>query len=190
MFFNWNRDREEKEILKVKQGDASAMRNLYEEHIGYLTAVCSRYVVNDDDVKDVLQESFIKIFSSVGRFEYRGKGSVRAWLTRVVVNESLTFLKRNVRLEEVPYPDEQLPDRAEEEEPDVASISPETVQEMVQQLPKGYRTVFNLYVFEHKSHKEIAELLGIKPDTSASQLHKAKELLTRMIKDYKMRNYG
>ena len=189
MFFNWNRDREEKEILKVKQGDASAMRNLYEEHIGCLTAVCSRYVVNEDDVKDVLQESFIRIFASVGKFEYRGKGSVRAWLTRVVVNESLGFLKKSPRLE-VAYPDSELPDRAEEEGLDVASIPPEAIQEMVQQLPKGYRTVFNLYVFEQKSHKEIAGLLGIKPDSSASQLHKAKEQLSRMIKDYKMRNYG
>ncbi len=189
MFFNWNRDREEKEILRVKQGDASAMRSLYDEHIGYLTAVCSRYVVNEDDVKDVLQESFIKIYSSVGKFEYRGKGSVRAWLTRVVVNESLSFLRKSPRLE-VPYPESELPDRADGEEPDVASVSAEAIQEMVQRFPKGYRTVFNLYVFEHKSHKEIAELLGIKPDSSASQLHKAKDLLTRMIKDYKMRNYG
>ncbi len=189
MFFNWNRDKEEKEIILVKQGDASAMRNLYQSHIGYLTAVCSRYVVNEEDVKDVLQDSFVKIFSSVDRFEYRGKGSVRAWLTRVVVNESLGFLKRNAKLE-VPYPEEELPDRIEEGEPDAGGISPETLQEMVQRLPKGYRMVFCLYVFEQKSHKEIADLLGIKPDTSASQLHKAKGLLARMIKDYKMRNYG
>lgn len=189
MFFNWNRDREEKEILKVKQGDASAMRNLYEEHIGYLTAVCSRYVVNEDDVKDVLQESFIKIFASVGKFEYRGKGSVRAWLTRVVVNESLSFLKRSPRLEVV-YPEWELPDTVEEEAPDVVDIPPEAIQQMVQQLPKGYRTVFCLYAFEHRSHKEIADLLGIKPDSSASQLHKAKEMLSGMVKEYKMRNHG
>ncbi len=189
MFFNWNRDKEEKEISLVKQGDASAMRNLYEEHIGYLTAVCSRYVVNADDVKDVLQDSFIKIFASVDRFEYRGKGSVRAWLTRVVVNESLSFLKNSARLE-VSYPEWELPDEAEEEDPDVAEVSPEVIQQMVQRLPKGYRTVFCLYVFENRSHKEIAELLGIKPDSSASQLHKAKDMLTRMIKDYKTRNYG
>lgn len=189
MLFNWNRDREEKEILRIKQGDASAMRSLYDEHIGYLTAVCFRYVANEDDVKDVLQESFIKIFSSVGKFEYRGKGSVRAWLTRVVVNESLNFLKKSPRLE-VAYPESELPDKVDEEDSCVAEVSPDAIQEMVQQLPKGYRTVFCLYVFEHKSHKEIAELLGIKPDTSASQLHKAKDLLARMIKDYKLRNYG
>lgn len=189
MFFNWNRDKEEREILQVKHGDASAMRNLYEQHIGYLTAVCSRYVVHEEDVKDVLQDSFVKIFASVDKFEYRGKGSVRAWLTKVVVNESLSFLKRSSRLE-VSYPEWELPDKAEEESPDVEDISPGAIQEMIQKLPKGYRTVFCLYTFEHKSHKEIAELLDIKPDTSASQLHKAKDMLAKMIKDYKKRNHG
>ena len=189
MFFSWNRDKEEKEITLVKKGDASAMRSLYEQHIGYLTAVCSRYVANEDDVKDVLQESFIKIFSSIEKFEYRGKGSVKAWLTKVVVNESLAFLKRNNRIELV-YPEQELPDLPEEESPDITDISPDVIQKMVQKLPKGYRTVFCLYVFEHKSHKEIASILDIKADASASQLHKAKEMLARFINDYKMRNYG
>lgn len=184
MLFNWNRDTEEKEINQVKQGDASAMRSLYERHIGYLTAVCSRYVVHEEDVKDVLQDSFVKIFSSVNKFEYRGKGSVRAWLTKIVVNESLGFLSRNQRVE-VSYPEWELPDNAEEETPDIEAVTPEEIQRMIQKLPKGYRTVFCLYVFERKSHKEIAELLNIKPDTSASQLHKAKGMLARMIKDYR-----
>ncbi len=189
MFFSWNRDKEKENILLVKQGDASAMRSLYDQHIGYLTAVCSRYIVNEDDVKDVLQESFIKIFTSMGKFEYRGKGSVKAWLTKVVVNESLAFLKRSNRMELV-YPEQELPDLPEEEAPDITDISQDEIQKMVQQLPKGYRTVFCLYVFEHKSHKEIASLLDIKADTSASQLHKAKVMLARSINDYKMRNYG
>lgn len=189
MFFNWNSDKEEAELLLVKQGNAAAMRNLYERHIGYLTAVCSRYVVEVDDVSDVLQESFVKIFDSISGFEYRGKGSVRAWMTRVVVNESLSFLRRNVR-PEVHYPEWELPDVAEEDAPDTTDISPETIQEMIQKLPQGYRTVFCLYVFEHKSHREIADSLGIKPDTSASQFHKAKDMLRGFINDYKTRNHG
>ena len=67
MFLSWNRDKEEKEIILVKQGDVSAMKGLYEQHIGYLTAVCSRYVVNEDDVKDVLQDSFVKVFTSIAK---------------------------------------------------------------------------------------------------------------------------
>lgn len=165
------------------------MKSLYERHIGYLTAVCYRYVANEDDVKDVLQDSFVKVFSSIGSFEYRGKGSVRGWLTRIVVNESLSFLRHNNRPEQV-RPDYELPDTADEEPPDFTEITPETIQQMVQQLPKGYRTVFCLYVFEQKSHREIADLLGIKADTSASQLHRAKCMLAKMIKDYKMRSHG
>ena len=189
MFLSWNRDKEEKEIILVKQGDVSAMKGLYEQHIGYLTAVCSRYVVNEDDVKDVLQDSFVKVFTSIAKFEYRGKGSVRAWLTKVVVNESLAFLKQQRHLE-MAYPEQELPDLPEEESTDLTDIPPEAIQKMVQQLPAGYRTVFCLFVFEHKSHKEIASVLGIKTDTSASQLHKAKGLLAQMSNDYKLRNNG
>ncbi len=190
MFFRRDsRDEEEIEINLVKQGDASAMRSLYERHIGYLTAVCSRYIVDEDDVKDVLQDSFVKVFTSINKFEYRGKGSVRAWLTKVVVNESLAFLKESSRIEWV-RSDVELPEIADEDPPDVTDISPETIQEMVQKLPKGYRTVFCLFVFEHKSHKEIASLLNIRADTSASQLHKAKDMLARLINDHKMKNCG
>lgn len=188
MFLSRNRDKEEKEIILVKQGDVSAMKSLYVQHIGYLTAVCSRYVVNDDDVKDVLQDSFVKVFTSINKFEYRGKGSVRAWLTRVVVNESLAFLKQQRHME-MAYPEQELPNLPEEESTDITDVPPEAIQKMVQKLPAGYRTVFCLFVFGHKSHKEIASLLDIKADTSASQLHKAKDLLARMINDYKMRNY-
>ena len=189
MFFGRNRDEEKEEISLVKQGDISAMRSLYDRHIGYLTAVCSRYVVNEEDVKDVLQDSFVKMFTSISKFEYRGKGSVRAWLTKVVVNESLVFLRQNSRMEMV-YPEQELPDLPDEDNSGITDISPEVIQKMVHKLPQGYRTVFCLYVFEHKSHKEIASLLGIKADTSASQLHKAKDMLARLINDYKMRNYG
>ena len=73
------------------------MRSVYEAHIGYLTAVCSRYVTDDEDVKDILQESFVKIFRSLGRFRYRGKGSLRAWMTRIVVNDALKFLRDSKR---------------------------------------------------------------------------------------------
>ena len=91
---------------------------------------------------------------------------------------------------EMVYPEQELPDLPDEENTDINNISQEAIQKMVQKLPQGYRTIFCLYVFEHKSHKEIASLLGIKADTSASQLHKAKNMLARLINDYKTRNYG
>lgn len=175
---------------RLGQRDAGAMRTLYERYAGYLTAVCSRYVICDEDIKDVLQESFIKIFTSADRFDYRGEGSLKAWVTRVVVNESLGFLKRSEKFADILY-EEELPDVAEEEEgPSVSDVPPEVVHELIRQLPAGYRAVFNLFVMEKKSHKEIAQTLHIKENSSASQLFKAKELLARKIKEYNTMNYG
>ena len=108
-------------------------------------------------------------------------------MARIVVNESLTFLKKNERFDFVQN-EWDLPDVTNEEDqtPDTDDIPAHVIQEMIRQLPAGYRTVFNLYVFENKSHKEIASTLNIKENTSASQLHKAKKSLAEKINEYKM----
>lgn len=173
----------EKAIVQLfRQGNALAMDKLYAEYADYLTTVCARYIVNDDDLKDVLQESFIKIFTQINQFEYRGKGSLKAWTTRIVINESLQFLrKQKVNAPLVADDPPDIPD----ETPDTEGLSADTLNNLVAQLPTGYRTILNLYVIEGKSHKEIAQMMGIKPDTSASQFHRAKNMLARLIKDYK-----
>ncbi len=156
------------------------MRKLYERYVGYLTAVCSRYVVDRAAVKDILQEAFIKIFKGLDTFDYRGEGSVKAWVTRIVVNDSLKALKASSRLSFV----EDLPDAPEDDEPGLPQVPAAVVQEMIKALPDGYRTVFNLFVFEKKSHREIASLLGIKEDSSASQFFRARAMLAKNIKAY------
>ena len=156
------------------------MRKLYERYVGYLTAVCSRYVVDRAEVKDILQEAFIKIFKGLDTFDYRGEGSVKAWATRIVVNDSLKALKASSRLSFV----EDLPDAPEEDAPGLPQVPAAVVQEMIKALPDGYRTVFNLFVFEKKSHREIASLLGIKEDSSASQFFRARAMLAKNIKAY------
>lgn len=158
------------------------MRTLYATYIRYLTAVCSRYIVNEEDVKDVLQESFLKIFSGIGAFEYRGKGSLKGWVTKVTVNEALKFIQRNHHIEFVEI-SEQEHGRCDEE-PDVDMLPSSVLFGLIRELPEGYRTVFNLYVIENRSHKEIAKLLDIKESTSASQLHRAKSLLATKIRQY------
>lgn len=166
----------------VRQGNAMAMRRLYSTYIRYLAAICSRYVVNNEDVKDVLQDSFIKIFSNIASFEYKGKGSLKGWITRIVVNESLKFLQRDNRFEfvEISEHKHDQPD----EEPDVETLPSSVLFNLIRELPDGYRAIFNLYVIENKSHKEIAKLLDIKESTSASQLHRAKSLLATKIRQY------
>lgn len=180
------KDKDFELIQNIRKGNSSAMKELYFHYIKYLTAVCSRYIINEADLKDVLQESFVKIYTSIDKFEYRGVGSLKAWMARIVVNESLKFIKKNERFEFVQN-EWELPDVTNEEDaPDTDDIPAHVIQEMIRQLPIGYRTVFNLYVFEDKSHKEIASILGIKENTSASQLHKAKNKLAEQINEYKM----
>lgn len=177
---------EEQLLAKLREGDAAATAQLYRLHVRYLTAVCSRYVVNDEDVKDVLQEAFIKIFSSIHRFQPKGEGALRSWMSRIVANEAIDHLKAKSRLSfsELTEDSTGMPD----EEPEVEGVPAEQLQRFVQELPEGYRVVFNLYVMEGKSHREIAAMLGIREGTSASQLHKAKCALAEKIKKYRRDN--
>ncbi len=178
-------DKEQELLQNILSGNVVAMKEFYTIYSGYLTTVCSRYISDRDDIKDILQESFIKIFKAITNFEYKGLGSLKAWSTRIVVNESLKFIKAKEKLEFINTPMWDLPDMTEDEDPDFDEIPTSVILEMIRSLPVGYRTVFNLYVFENKSHKEIASILKITQNTSASQLHRAKNLLVKQIGIYK-----
>lgn len=143
-----------------------------------------RYVPDRDDVADVVQEAFIKIFTSIGQYEYRGEGTLKMWLSRVTANEALGFLRRKGN---ITFTD-NIPDEPIDDEPDISQITNEALTEMIASLPEGYRVVINLYVFGQMSHKEIADELGITPSTSASQYYHAKKMLADKIKEYNKRN--
>lgn len=179
-------DNEQKFLLELQKGSEQAMREIYHHYVRYLTAVCFRYLQDEEDVKDVLQEAFLKIFSSVHSFEYRGVGSLKGWMTKIVVNETLKFMKRNSQTMFVELKQEKMD--SIDEEPDTSGIPSDVIHQMIRELPDGYRTIFNLYVIEEKSHKEIAALLNIKENSSASQFHRAKLLLADKIKQYRTLN--
>ncbi len=181
----FGKDKERSIVDRFSRGDPSAMDVLYAEYANYLTAICIRYIADDDDVRDVLQEAFIKIFTTISTFEYRGRGSLKAWMGRIVVNESLLYL-RQCRRSPVDRMETDPPDLPDDD-PDTGDLTGDELAALIRQLPDGYRAVLNLYVVEGRSHKEIAQMLGIKPDSSASQLHRAKNMLARMVKDYKQR---
>lgn len=168
---------------QIRNGDNGAMREFCSLYVPHLKAVCARYIADGEDVSDVLQETLISIVTHISDFHYLRQGSLKAWATRIAVNESLNFIRRN-RRRELMFQEQYIGDIAEEEDPPIEDIPPEVIQQMVRQLPTGYRTVFNLYVFEDKSHQEIAQLLGCSANTSISQLHKAKNLLAKMIQTY------
>ena len=178
---------EERWLRKALDGDNTATEWIYRRHVRYLSALCSRYITEDEDMKDVLQESFIKIFTFLDSFKYHGEGSLKAWMAKITLNETLKFVRNNSRL-----PIDSIDDKdmniADVDSMETEDIPTDVLHQLIRELPDGYRTVFNLYVIDDKSHKEIAQLLGIKENTSASQLHKAKSMLAQKIKYYRTIN--
>ena len=164
----------------LRRKDSTGIRAFYDRYVGYLTAVALRYVPDQSAVKDILQDAFIRMIDAADRFEYRGEGCLKSWACRIVVNGALKTLRGQGKLQYV----EDLPDVPEEEDVPVQKVPAAVLQRMIQELPDGYRTVFNLFVFEKKSHREIAGLMGIKEDSSASQFFRARAQLARQIKAY------
>lgn len=167
-----------------RQEDSRARCELYKRYSGVLMAICLRYVADRETAEDVLHDGFIRIYQSMDRFTYLGEGSLKAWLSRIMANEALGYLrKRNARMQQEVDSDE-IPDMPDDDG-GMDDIPQSVLMGFIRQLPDGYRTVFNLYVFEDKSHKEIASLLGITEHTSSSQFYRAKCLLMKKIKEYR-----
>lgn len=166
------------------------MKSLYDTYVGYLRGVVTRYVPDTAISQDILQETFVRVFTLLDSFEYRGKGSLRAWMTRIAINESLGYLrkeKRTVLLDDQKLSDIEDSETEEycEEDLEANDIPVEQLMDFIKALPDGFRMVFNLYVIEGKSHKEIATLLGISEGTSASQYHRARKRLAQMVMEYR-----
>lgn len=179
---------EQRLVKRLQEGDKSAAREFYARYADSLAGVCARYIANAEDMKDVFQNALVHIFSNIAGFEYRREGSLEAWAKRVVVNESLKFL-RMVKRQELLLMERDTTEEPAADEPLIEDIPPEVLHEMVGQLPTNYRTALNLYVFENKSHQEIAKLLGIKENSSTSLVRRAKDLLAKMIKEYNIKHH-
>lgn len=164
-------------IDEIRKGNRRAMQELYSHTVGYVVGVCQRYLSNQEDVRDVVQDCYLQFFQHIDGFTYKGENSIRAWMTRVVINKSIDLLRHQRHWQ---FADEEVPDIADKPI-DLNDIKAERLHCLIRQLPTGYRTILNLYVFEKKSHQEIAKIMGIKPDTSASQYHRAKALLKKLI---------
>ena len=180
---------EELLIKSLVRNRSDAIRQLYEHHSPFLLSLCLRYCGNLEDAEDVLHDGFIKIIRNIHTFKPRENGSFRAWMKRIMVNTSLNFLRDRSR--EKKFLDiEPLAEKissGETEEPDAfidpGKFSQEVVMSMICELPAGYRAVFNMYVFEDFTHKEIAEALQCSENTSKSQLFKARAMLRRKLEN-------
>ncbi|WP_298548086.1 sigma-70 family RNA polymerase sigma factor [uncultured Parabacteroides sp.] len=167
---------------RCKTGDNLARKELYERFAERMLCLCYRYTGDGETAHDLLHDGFLKVYSSISSFTYRGEGSLRAWLSRVFANVSLEYLRHRDLLRDG-MPLEEVSDLPDEPEPDASVLSMEVLMKFVAELPPGYRTVFNLYVFERWSHKEIAQSLHINEASSASQLNRARRLLITRIKE-------
>ena len=176
-------DKETDLIEGCRAGDNAARQELYTRYARPMLAVCFRYVGDLDEAHDVLHDGFVKVFT---HFTFRGESTLKTWLTHVMVTQSIDYLRRKKVF--APLDDETLslyePTDEEENWEEDHRLTQEVLLGFLAQLPDGCRTVFNLFVMEGKSHKEIARLMGIREHSSTSQLHRAKALLAQRIKAY------
>lgn len=185
------RNVENKEQLKeVIEGcvknDRRAQEQLFKLFYGKMLAVCLRYTSDMDTAQEVLQEGFIKIFDKLDGFDY--KGSLEGWIRRIIANTAIDFIRKNKKSPLLTDNDNDFKLGAsdpmiEQEEIEFTGIKAEIAMDAIQQLTPAYRAVFNLYVLEDYSHKEIGEILGISEGTSKSNLSKAKMNLQKILNE-------
>jgi len=178
-------------IDKCKSGENVARKRLYETYSRQMMAICYRYIGDKETSQDILHDGFIKIFTSINSFSYRGEGSLKAWMSRIFVNLSLEYLRKNEHIIKNSAPIEEWREAdADVEEEDIDQVPDEVLMEFISQLPEGYRAVFNMYTIEDMSHKEIGDALGINEASSRSQLSRAKTILVKKIQDYIKKHEG
>lgn len=163
------------DLLKgCKQGESHAFKGLYNLYAKTLFSMSMRIVNDRDEAEDILQESFIKAFKDMGRFNTIPE--FMAWIKRVVINHSIDSVRKR-KFNFISIEDQEVAD-AEVEETD---FDINTVIESIQQLPDGYRIILTLYLMEDYSHKEISKILGISESTSKSQYSRARRKLVSII---------
>ena len=178
---------EEALIKKAIARDTDAIGVLYDRYAPKLLSACYRYAGNREDAEDILHDGFIKIIQKLETFRIRSEGTLEAWMRKIVVNTALNFLRNRHKDKNFADTDPGVDrtDLHEEEGGDpmeiYSRIDQERLLSLICELPAGYRTVFNLYVFEQFGHKDIAKVLGCSENTSKSQLSKARALLRKKL---------
>lgn len=176
-------DNESDLVQGCKEHNAFAQKLLYNQYAETLMILCLRYITNREDARDVLMKALVECFRDIQAFEYRGEGSLKAWLKKVTVNHCLMHLRK--QRDFFREWDDKLEGQLDtvNDQHVVSQLTVKEIMQWIHALPVGYKTVFNLYVFEDMGHKEIAAVLGISENTSKSQLHKARALLQKQIID-------
>lgn len=168
-------------IQRTLRGEQEAFKMLYDLHMRNLFLICLRYSKNRSDAEDLLQDAFVQIYRKLDQFNPE-KGLFESWSARVAINVCLQKLRKSslylVNISEVVQIEDNTPDA-------LSLLSMQELVKMIQSLPPGYQTIFNLYVIDGFAHKEISEKLDISVSTSKTQLMKARNLLQKKIQDTK-----
>ncbi|MDP4186969.1 MAG: sigma-70 family RNA polymerase sigma factor [Bacteroidota bacterium] len=164
-------------IAGCKKGKRKSQKELYDMFSGKMYAVCLRYTSNADEAKDILQDGFVKVFTNLNTFNF--KGSFEGWVRRIMINTAIACYrtKKNIYTLEIVDDMETGNDNVFE------SLSAEELLKIIRKLPSQYKMVFNLYAIEGYSHKEISGMLGITESTSKSDLSRARAILKAKITD-------
>jgi RNA polymerase sigma-70 factor (ECF subfamily) len=164
-------------VRGCRKNNSNAQRELFERYSSRMLGLCRRYVSVLSDAEDIMTEGFMKIFNKID--QYKGDGSFEGWMTRIMINESLSYIRKNKNMSvevSIENAGSELNYSATLEE-----LQVEQLLKLIDEMPVGYRTIFNLSVMEGYSHREIAELLGITEGASKSQLSRAKAFLRQKI---------
>lgn len=171
----------EKELVhQCKKGVRSAQKELYDTYYIEMKRLVLRYIPDENDAFDCLSTGFYKVLTKINQFDYKDKGSLSAWIRKIMVNESLMKIKALTK-------DRFLPWEEGIEVPEIQEVFLDTsyIYDCIRTLPDGARTVFNLVAVEGYSHKEVANLMGISESTSRSQLVYARAKLKQLLSDRK-----
>ncbi|MDR0429558.1 MAG: sigma-70 family RNA polymerase sigma factor [Tannerellaceae bacterium] len=169
---------EQQLIEGCRKGNRLAQKELYDTYSRRMMGVCLRYINDRETARDLLQDGFVKVFTSID--SYTGIGSFEGWMRKIFVNCALEYLRKSDVLREAI----DLDNTSDLTNPDssvVSNMSANELMGLIKELPAGFRTVFNLFAIEGFSHKEIGKLLNITESTSRSQYTRAKQLLQRKI---------
>ena len=182
-------------IRKCQRGDRKHQKLIYEMFYGKMLGVCIRYAGHIDLAKDFLQDGFIKAFIRLKKYDF--KGSFEGWLRRIIVNNIIDLMRKQrvfftdgLMLEQNLKTHQEVDDYDDSEMGKLKKLTSDEILQQVQSLSPAYRAVFNLYVVEGFSHKEIAKMLDISEGSSKSNLARAKLKLQKLIKNYYELKYG
>ncbi len=175
---------EEQLVKKCLEKDTLAQKQLFDFYSKRMMGVCLRYAKDSEEAQDVLQMGFIKVFEKLEM--YKHQGSLEGWIRKIIVNTALDNIRKNKKLMnnvEIDKVDYQLQNYDENV---LGSLSAQDLLRVIQEMPTGFRTVFNMFAIEGFSHKEIAEKLNISVSTSKSQFSRARVYLQKRLKEQKL----